>query len=603
MTQGSRPRPHGRTTPRRVVRARQRQRALQRISLLRLRIGFLLIAMVVSVFAVRLFELQGLDAKAYVAKAQSEGMVTVTLPARRGTITDRNGQPLADSVDGLMIVADPTLTIKNAGAIATILARLLHLDYVDTLARLRAPNTHFQYIARRVPATLARSVVQVIDDHHYKGIDTRRDPVRNYPGHDVAANIVGFTNAMGQAGEGVELSFDHVLAGKDGRASYEVGGDGAKIPLGDNTEVPAVKGHNITLTIDRDVDWYVQRLLCDAVERSGADSGAAVVMDVHTGELLALADCPTFNANKPNLAPEKDLGARSLRDMYEPGSVEKILTTSALLNEHKVTPRTKIVVPPQLKVTDRVIHDDVAHGTWRLTLTGVIAKSSNIGAVRASSRISDRSLYTYLREFGLGTPTDVGLPGESAGAVANWRTWLPINKANIAFGQGIGVTAVQMAAAVNTVANGGVYVAPSLIKSSATLNDGTVVGSATSPRHRVISARTAREETKMMETVTKLGGTAPNTAIAGYNVAGKTGTAQRVDQRCHCYSNSRTVSFAGFAPAESPRFMVYVVVDNVKSGFGSTIAGPVFQKTMSYLLQKYAVPPSGRMDKTPPLTW
>jgi cell division protein FtsI (penicillin-binding protein 3) len=166
LTQGSRPRPHGRTTPRRVVRARQRQRALQRISLLRLRIGFLLIAMVVSVFAVRLFELQGLDAKAYVAKAQSEGMVTVTLPARRGTITDRNGQPLADSVDGLMIVADPTLTIKNAGPIATILARRLHLDYVDTLGRLRAPNTHFQYIARRVPATLARSVVQVIDDHH-----------------------------------------------------------------------------------------------------------------------------------------------------------------------------------------------------------------------------------------------------------------------------------------------------------------------------------------------------------------------------------------------------------------------------------------------------
>ncbi|MGH3509160.1 MAG: penicillin-binding transpeptidase domain-containing protein, partial [Nocardioidaceae bacterium] len=264
---------------------------------------------------------------------------------------------------------------------------------------------------------------------------------------------------------------------------------------------------------------------------------------------------------------------------------------------------TRILVPPQLKVTDRVIHDDVAHGRWRLTLTGVIARSSNIGAVIASSRISDHRLYDYLRSFGLGSPTNVGLPGESAGSLANWKTWLPINKANIAFGQGVAVTAVQMAAAINTVANGGVYVAPSLIKGRATTNDGTVVGSAVSPRHRVISKRAAHLETEMMETVTKPGGTAPNTAIAGYNVAGKTGTAQRVDQACHCYSNHHTVSFTGFAPAESPRFVVYVVVDDVTHGYGSTVAGPVFQKTMSYLLQKYAVPPSGRMDKTPPLTW
>jgi cell division protein FtsI (penicillin-binding protein 3) len=569
----------------------------------RLRIGFLLIAMVVSVFAVRLFELQGVDASAYVAKARAEGVVTVTLPAVRGSITDRNGAPLADSVDGLMIVADPTLTRKNASDIATIIARRLGVDYFDVLQRLRQPYTRFQYIARRVPATEARAVVREIDAHGYKGIATRRDPVRSYPGGDVAANIVGFLNAEGQGGEGAELMFDRLLSGKDGRATYEVGG-GNRIPLGDNSTIPARSGHNLQLTIDRDVQWYAQRALRDAVQSSRSNSGVAVVMDVHTGQLLALADYPTFDPNSYQGVSRKRLGSRALRAMYEPGSVEKLLTSSALINDHLVTPRTKIVVPPELPIADRVIHDDVAHPTWKLTLTGVIARSSNIGISEAASKISSRRLHHYLSEFGLGRRTGIGMHGESPGLLPPWQTWGPVNKANIAFGQGVAVTAVQMAAAVNTIANGGEYVAPSIVKGRATTNDGTAVGSDTVTRHRVISAATARKETSMMETVTRDGGTAPGTAIPGYNVAGKTGTAQKVDQRCHCYSSARVVSFAGFAPADNPRFLVYVVADHPRNGgFGSTVAGPVFRELMGYVLQKYAVPPSGHVDRTPPLTW
>jgi cell division protein FtsI (penicillin-binding protein 3) len=582
---------------------RRRRRALRGTSLVRLRIGFLLIAMVVSVFAVRLFELQGVDAQAYVAKARAEGVVTVTLPATRGSITDRNGVPLADSVDGLMLVADPTLTRRHASQIATVIARRLDVDYFDVLQRLRKPYTRFQYIARRVPATEARGVVEELDRRGYKGIATRRDPVRSYPAGDVAANIVGFMNAEGQAGEGTELMFDKVLAGKDGRATYEVGG-GNRIPLGDNSTVPARSGHDVHLTIDRDVQWYAQRALRDAVQSSRSDDGVAVVMDVHTGELLALADYPTFDPNDYAGVPKKVLGSRALRTVYEPGSVEKLLTTSALLNDHLVTPRTKIVVPPELPVADRVIHDDVTHPTWKLTLTGAIARSSNIGITEAAGKISSRRLHHYLSEFGLGRPTGLGVHGESAGLLPPWQTWGPVNKANIAFGQGVAVTAVQMAAAVNTIANGGEYVAPSIIKGRATTNDGTVVGSGTATRHRVISAATAREETSMMETVTKAGGTAPRTAIPGYNVAGKTGTAEKVDQRCHCYSSARVVSFAGFAPADKPRFLVYVVADHPRNGgFGSTVAGPVFRELMAYVLQKYAVPPTGHLDRTPPLTW
>ena len=600
MTQGRRPRPG---PPPARPRRRPRGRSLRGASGLRLRVGFVLIAMVVSVFAARLFQLQGVDAKAYVARAEAEGVVTLTLPANRGDITDRNGTPLAQSADGLMIVADPTLTSRNASAIATILARRLDVDYFDMLNRLRMPDTHFQYLARRVPATQARAVVNELDARGYKGIDTRRDPIRTYPAHDVAANILGFMNDQGQAGEGTELMFDNVLKGRDGTETYEQGG-GNRIPLGDNSEVPPKPGRSVALTIDRDVQWYAQRALRDAVQGSDSDSGSAVVMDTHTGQLLALADYPTFDPDRPSLSSAQDLGSRAVRDAYEPGSVEKILTTSALLDAHKVTPRTQIVVPSGVRSSDHVIHDDYSHGTLHLPLTGVLAKSSNIGTVLAARQFSAKQLYDYLRKFGLGDRTGLGVQGESAGVLPDWRSWRQINKDTIAFGQGVAVTAVQMAAAVNAIANGGVWVEPSLVKGRVTDAQGLVVGSATAQRHRVVSAQAATEEARMLEAVVGPGGTAPMAAIPGYRVAGKTGTAQRVNPKCHCYDGTRTVSFAGFAPADAPRFVVYVVVQHPRNGgFGGNTAGPVFRRIMSYLLQKYAVPPTGTKAPAQKLEW
>ena len=571
---------------------------------MRLRVGFLLIAMIVSVFAARLFQLQGVDAQAYVAKARAEGVVTVALPADRGEITDRNGVPLADSVDGLMLVADPTVTVKHASEIAKIIARRLDVDYFDVLERLRKPYTHFQYIARRVPATRAEAVVAEIDAKGYKGIDTRRDPVRSYPADDVAANLVGFMNAEGDAAEGAELMFDTMLSGKDGSATYEVGG-GNRIPLGDNSTVPARSGKDVALTIDRDVQWYAQRVVRSAVQSSGGSSGSAVVMDTHTGELLGLADFPSFDANQPTLSPDADLGSRALRDVFEPGSVQKVLTASSLIDAGKVTPDTEITVPPDLPVQDRVIHDYFEHGRIRLTLTGVIAKSSNIGTVLAASQFSDRELHDYLRRFGLGRRTDIGVHGESAGVLSDWRQWSEINHDTIAFGQGVAVNAVQMAAAVNVVANGGVYVEPSLVKGEATTSGGDAIGSATSTQRRVISARAARLTTSMMEAVTNPEtGTAGVAGVEGYRVAGKTGTAQRVGAKCRCYNGTFTVSFAGFAPADKPRFLVYVVVQDPKNGGGGgSIGGPAFHKIMSYLLQKYAVPPTGTEAPTPRIEW
>ncbi|MGA8209744.1 MAG: penicillin-binding protein 2 [Nocardioidaceae bacterium] len=597
MSQGRRPRP-GATRPRPPRRRPQRG-----ISLVRLRIGFLLIAIVISVFAVRLFQLQSVDAATYVAKARAEGVVTVDLPATRGRITDRNGVALADSVDGLMIVADPTLTSPNASRIATIIARRLDLDYFDVLAKLRKPFTRFQYIARRVPATRASEVVAAIRAAGLSGVDTRRDPVRSYPADDVAANLVGFMNAEGDAAEGAELMFDRTLKGQDGSATYEVGG-GNRIPLGDNSTVEPRSGKDVALTIDRDVQWYTQRVLRSAVQGSAAASGSAVVMDTRTGELLALADFPSYDANQPGLSPAKDLGSRATRDAYEPGSVEKVLTAAALIDAGKVTPDTRITVPPVLPRGDRVIHDYFPHERLRLTLTGVIAKSSNIGTVLAADEFSPRELHDYLSGFGLGARTGLGVEGETGGILADWRRWSQINQDTIAFGQGVSVNAVQMAAAVNTIANGGVYVAPSLVKGLATTAAGAEVGSGTTTERRVVSARAASLTASMMEAVTDPEvGTASSAGIEGYRVAGKTGTAQQVDPKCRCYGEKFTVSFAGFAPADQPRFLVYVVVNKPAQGGGGSIGGPAFKKIMGYVLQKYAVPPTGTKAPTPTITW
>ena len=576
-------------------------------SLARLRIGFLLISMVVSVFAVRLFQLQGVDAQAYVAKARAEGVVTVSLPAARGAITDRNGVALADSVDGLMLVADPTLTVEHASEIATIIARRLDVDYFDVLSRLRKPYTRFQYVARRVPATQAREVVAEIDAHGYTGIDMRRDPVRSYPADDVAANLVGFLNEEGQAAEGAELGFDRLLAGRDGTATYEVGG-GNRIPLGDNSTVPARAGKDLTLTIDRDVQFYAQRVLRQAVQQARGESGSAVVMDSRTGELLALADFPTYDANQPSLSGSADLGSRAVREHYEPGSVEKVLTMASLLDAGRVTPTTKVAIPPALRVQDRMIHDWWDHSAdrpLRLNLTGVLARSSNIGTVLAADKLTDQELYDYLWRFGLGRRTGIGVSGEASGLLNDWRSWAPIDHATIAFGQGVSVNAVQMAAAVNTIANDGVRVDPSLVKGEATTTGGTVVGSATSTEHRVVSRRAARQTARMMEAVTDPEtGTAPVAAVPGYRTAGKTGTAQRVGSECGCYDGTFTTSFAGFAPADDPRFTVYAVVQAPRNGGGGgSIGGPVFRDLMSYTLQKYAVPPTGTTARTPRITW
>jgi cell division protein FtsI (penicillin-binding protein 3) len=582
----------------------RRRRSLRGSASLRLRTGFVFIALVLSFFGARLVQLQGVQPQKYATlAAETGGTVTVELPAVRGSILDRNGRPLADSVAGRMIVADPLMTAAEAPQLARFLAQRLHVDYFTTLRSLSREGSRFSYVARRVPASLAVRVVQEATDDGFKGLATRNDPVRSYPDRDIGANLVGFLGTDGPLA-GLELTFDKELAGTDGSETYEVGA-GNRLPLGHSTVTPARNGTDLHTTIDEDLQWYTQRVLRQTVLGARGDSGFAVVMDRKTGETLALADYPTYDASDPQGSPAKDRNSLAMTSPYEPGSVEKVLTLSGLIDSGKVTDRTRVVVPPQLTSGDRIIHDWFPHGMLHLTLAGVISKSSNIGTAKSARLYRPGQLRKYLTAFGLGRRTDIGVNGETPGLLPSLAEWNGMLQDRIAFGQSVSVNGVQMAAAVNTIANGGVRVSPSLIQGRATTNTGHVVGTAETSTHRVVSKNAANQMTQMMERVVNpVSGVAPAAQVPGYVVAGKTGTAQRVGPVCGCYSGQFTVSFAGFAPADDPRFTVYVVVQNPRNGGGGgTVAGPAFSKIMSFALRRYGVPPSGAQPSHIPVTW
>ena len=559
--------------------------------------------MVLSVFGARLVQLQGVDPEAYAAMAAAEGTVTLDLPAERGDILDRNGRPLADSIDGEMVVADPLMTRAKAPELAKFLSSRLDVDYFETLKALRLKDKRFAYIARRVPASKAESVVAAAKEAGYEGLDTRHDPVRDYPAGDVAANIVGFMG-IDEPLAGFEATFDNQLAGHDGSERYAVG-DGNRIPLGGGTIKPPVDGQDLHTTIDLDLQWYVQKVLRQTREDARGDSAFAVVMDSRTGEVLALADDPTFDARNPQAAPRKDRNSRAMTDVYEPGSVEKVLTLSALIDAGKATMGTRVTVPPSLQSGDRVIHDWFGHGTLHMTLAGVIAQSSNIGTVLASRNFETGQLRDYLTKFGLGQRTNVGIAGETQGILPDPSIWTSMTQDRIAFGQSLSVNGLQMAAAVNTIANGGVRVSPSLVRGTAVTDDGITVGTDTTTTERVVSKSAAHQMALMMERVVDPDvGVAPAAQVPGYRVAGKTGTAQRVGPRCGCYNGTFTVSFAGFAPADDPRFTVYVVVQNPRNGGGGgSVGGPAFAKIMGFALRRYGVPPTGTAPSQIPTTW
>jgi len=568
----------------------------------RKRVEFFLIGslIVLSLIGGRLVQLQGLDRSSYTAMAEQQRLHTVALTAPRGMIVDRDNQPLAETVDARDVYADPH-KVTDPAAEARQLAPLLGRAGSDIpgLQDLLSQNTTFVYLLRATSPQLAKKII----DLELPGIGVLPTTRRIYPAGTLASNVVGFANAEGTGLAGLEYSFQKTLAGHDGVRTFETGLSGSPIPDGRDVVKPAVPGTGLKLTIQRDIQWKAQQAIAAQVHAVHADSGTVIVMDPRTGQLLALAVAPGFDPNDPGKSPVSAFGDPAISEVYEPGSVNKVITMSAALQDGVATPNSPFTVPNLLPYAGFTFHDAENHGTERLTLTGILAKSSNIGTIEVAERLGAARLYHYLRAYGFGAATGVGLPGDGIGLLPRLSDWTPSTLPTTAFGQGIGVTALQVASVYATIANGGVRVTPNLVAGRIE-SDGSYSASPAPERHRVISAKVAHELSDMLESVTTDEGTAPLARIPGYRIAGKTGTANRPNGHGGYGGSGYTSSFVGFAPADKPQLLVEVVLQNPRQGhFGGLVAAPVFHDVMSFALQTLKIPPTGTKPPRAKLTW
>lgn len=572
----------------------------------RLRTCTVLVFVIFGLFGARLFQIQGLDASAYAAASVAAGTATKTDPAPRGAILDRNGQQLATSVDGLTLTADPSMTAADAPQIARILSEKLgdKIDYFDTIDKLRTPDSRFVYLVRDIPKWTADVALDALTEAKLTGVFTEKENLRTYPGGSLAANLLGYVNGAGEGVAGLEQLYDKTLTGTDGSSTYEMSPTGQRIPMADSTVVAMVPGQNVKTTIDRDLQWYADQRLADAVRASSSDWGLAITMDVKTCQIVQMSQAPTFDADARTGMEDANTVSRAVQTVYEPGSVMKTITMAALADQGKIKADTPIKVPSSLTIDKFRIGDYWEHGTLNLTAAGVIALSSNLGTIVASQQMSDQTMYDYFTKFGFGQRSGINLPGESKGILANGQDWTKANHATISFGQGVSVTAMQMMRAVGAIANAGKMCEPTVVSGTVD-QDGNETPVESSASKRIISKDAAATVTRMMEAVTADDGTAPMAQIEGYRVAGKTGTAWRVNPETGTYIRGQnTVSFMGFAPADNPRFLTYVVLDKPYSnaGGGST-AAPVFHDVMSMALERFGVAPSGSKRPVVEQTW
>ena len=562
----------------------------------RLRVWQLVLLFTLTIVAARVIDLQAIQGPALAAAGDKARLRTVVLPAVRGEITDVNGVPLATTVAAKNVTVDQTL-VKDPATEAAALATVLGGDAAVYRTRMTGER-RFVYLAKAVTPEVWAKIAAL----KLPGVFSEVSSTRIYPAGSVAANVVGFVSADGHGGSGLEYGFDQQLAGTAGSQSFQSSAKGTEIPTADSSGTDAVPGISVKLTIDRDIQWMAQQTLAKQVTAAKADSGTVVVMDPRTGQIYALATVPTFDPNKPADAAQADIRNRAVTDAFEPGSTSKVMTMAAVIEEKKANPLTHIVVPPVLVTKYKTFHDDMPHGTLKLTLNGVLARSSNIGTILAAQKIGGEKLYGYLKKFGIGEPTGLHFPGESKGFVPSPSNWSATSFGTIAFGQGLSLTAVQAASVYATIANDGLRVAPTLV-AGYTAPDGTYQAAAAPSTVRVVSPDTAVAVRSMLESVVSDQGTAPKAAIAGYRVAGKTGTANRIDENCHCYKGY-TASFIGMAPADSPRLVIAVFLQNPRNGhFGGQLAAPVFKRVMSFSLEHLRIPPTGTVHPSIPVFW
>ena len=552
-------------------------------------------------FGLRLIEIQAIRASGYVKKAEVELSKSATLLAPRGTIYDINGVELARSVSAMNIAVDQTV-VNDPAAAAKVVAPILNMTPSQLQPDLTGER-RYVLIAKDMTPETWRQVNQAIKDYNTQILKTKdgiskriggfvpeRSFIRDYPSGKLTSSLIGITNDQGSGASGIESSLNSLLAGTNGKYIY-ANGRGNIIPGSEQVSVEAKSGTSVRLTIDRDVQWVAQNAISQAVASSRAESGTVIVMDPKTGAILAQASAPTFDPNISSTITLNKLRNPAVQEVYEPGSTGKVITVAAAMQEGLVTPQSIFTIPYKMKVADEYFHDHEKHPTQRLTTTGLLAVSSNTGSIQIGQKLGKETLYNYLRKFGIGQSTNSKLPGESAGILHPVKEWSGTSLPTIAFGQGYSLTAMQSTSVFATIANDGVRVSPSIL-AGVVDESGKYTPAKENESVRVLSSQTASNMRAMMESVVSSNGTAPAAAISGYRIAGKTGTANRFNTACKCYSGY-TASFIGFAPADQPKYVISVTIQDPKGmHWGGALAGPVFKKVMSFVLQSERVQPT-----------
>ena len=546
----------------------------------RIRLLLVLFVLVFGVTLGRAVWLQGVRAAALSKLAENQHREVVTIPAGRGTIYDRTGVQLAIGEQMTTIYADPR-QVTNAPAIAVAAHKLFGVDPNTLYPQLVDKNRQFVYVQRFADPKQAAAFLK----HSFNGIGSYPEEKRIYPQGSVAAQVIGYAGTDNQGLGGLEVQYNKTLAGRPGKQTVVRDPFGRAIDvIGGTSEHD---GQAIVTTLDHVIQSNAEAVLRETVAKWHASSAEAVILDPRTGDVLALAQAPGYNANEANRVTFDVQRNRSVTDMYEPGSVFKLVTIAGALSEGIVTPSTSFRLPYSIHVADRIVHDAEYRPTETMSVARILSHSSNVGAVTIAERLGAPGIMDWIKRFGFGQKTGIDFPGESPGAVLPLDEWSGSTIGNVPIGQGVDVTPIQVAAAYAAVANNGVWIQPHLVERS---GERTV---APPERRRVVSPRINRELKAMLTgVVDEHGATGTAAAIPGYTVAGKTGTAQVPGP--HGYTTGQYVaSFVGMVPVAKPRLLVLVVVNEPHNNiFGGAVAAPAFEQIAKFDLQYLAVPPN-----------
>ena len=546
----------------------------------RIRLLLVLFVLVFGVTLGRAVWLQGVRAAALSKLAENQHREVVTIPAGRGTIYDRTGVQLAIGEQMTTIYADPR-QVTNAPAIAVAAHKLFGVDPNTLYPQLVDKNRQFVYVQRFADPKQAAAFLK----HSFNGIGSYPEEKRIYPQGSVAAQVIGYAGTDNQGLGGLEVQYNKTLAGRPGKQTVVRDPFGRAIDvIGGTSEHD---GQAIVTTLDHVIQSNAEAVLRETVAKWHASSAEAVILDPRTGDVLALAQAPGYNANEANRVTFDVQRNRSVTDMYEPGSVFKLVTIAGALSEGIVTPSTSFRLPYSIHVADRIVHDAEYRPTETMSVARILSHSSNVGAVTIAERLGAPGIMDWIKRFGFGQKTGIDFPGESPGAVLPLDEWSGSTIGNVPIGQGVDVTPIQVAAAYAAVANNGVWIQPHLLER---IGERTV---APPERRRVVSPRINRDLKAMLTgVVDEHGATGTAAAIPGYTVAGKTGTAQVPGP--HGYTTGQYVaSFVGMVPVAKPRLLVLVVVNEPHNNiFGGAVAAPAFEQIAKFDLQYLAVPPN-----------